>query len=469
MRSLATKVSFGLAALFIVAFIVIGAIATRNSIVEAQALAQNASQLLRSAALVDVQRLVNRSRNLAGVQSVLEQDAKREGRGLVLLDMNGRLVASSDPSLTHASLVRTPQGLITIDLRYGIGGSGRFERLVLTEPLGLIRSRGRSVAQLYPLPQPLSERLLAASNRRFLIALTVVGVVTLLCGYLLAQHLLDPIRRLTRATERLRMGSYEKLHIDRDDELGDLACTFNALTDELQRASRQRKELIADLAHELRSPLTNIRCAIEEMQDVGRSVTAADLESVREDVLQLQYLIADLHDLSMADAHALRLQLAPLELTKLVVAALQGFSQQFNLKGLHLTTRFPDADVVVSADGARVRQILANLLSNAIRTTPVDGTIVVSVTREDDVAAVLVQDSGPGFNPAHGQLIFERFFREEPSRSRQTGGSGLGLAVCRQLVLALGGRIHAENTENGARFTFTLPLAERAALEEAVL
>jgi len=463
MRSLAAKMSVALALLFVVAFSIVGALATRTSFAEAQAISRNANQLLHSAAVADVQRLYDRSRNFSSVQAVLARDTQREGRGILLLSATGRLIGSSDSALTSASLTPGPQGLITIDLRYGVDGTERFERLVLSQPLGVIRSNGRIIAQLFPMPHAAAQPSLVAANRRFLIGLAIVGALTLGCGYFLAQYFLDPIRRLTKATDRLRGGSHEPLHIDRDDELGDLARTFNALSSELERASRQRRELIADIAHELRSPLTNIRCAIEELQDVGGTVSEGALKSLHDDALQLQYLITDLHDLSMADAHALPLHQECLDLNELIAVTLRGFTAQAAAKGVRLHTHFSSGSLAVTADGTRVRQIAANLLSNAIRATPAGGTITVGVTRRGDAASVSVQDSGPGFDPQHRELLFERFFRAEPSRSRQTGGSGLGLALCRQLVKAHGGDIYAENTPHGALFTFTLPLTEYAA------
>jgi signal transduction histidine kinase len=470
MRSLATKMSLWLAILFVVAFVIVGAIATQNTLVEERSLVQNAQQTQGFAAGTDVQQFYDQNRTLAGVQSVLVRDAQREGRGLVLLDASGRLVASSDPSLTRADVIRGERSFTTLDLRYETTGSVRIERLKVSQPLALIRSKRGTIAHLYPLPHPtIGGQSLAAFNQRFLIALAVVALLTLVCGYLLAQYLLDPIRKLTRATEQLRRGTYEKLNAGRSDELGDLARTFNALTAELEAASRQRRELIADIAHELRSPLTNIRCAIEEMQDGNVPATEAELASVHEEVMQLQHLIADLHDLSMADAHALHLEMQPVELKKAVAAAIQSFAKQFELKDLHVTTEVPQADLVVSADATRLRQIVANLLTNAIRATPDRGRISISLTRDRAAASVSVQDSGDGFNPAHAELIFERFFREERSRSRETGGSGLGLALTRQLVLAHAGTIRAENTGSGARFTLTLPLANAAATAESVM
>ncbi|MBV8363444.1 MAG: HAMP domain-containing protein [Candidatus Eremiobacteraeota bacterium] len=460
MRSLATKLSVCLALLFIVALVIVGAIATRNSVRDQRMMLQSVRQLSTSRAAADVRRFVERTGSLRGVQSVLASDAQREGRGLLLLDAHGKLVASSDPTLVQAKFARSASGFVTLGLRYERAGSVGFEQLMLSQPLGVVRLPGGTVAQIYPLPHPLSSPSPVATNRRFLAALAIVGALTLLCGYLLAQYFLDPIRKLTRAAERLRQGSYEKLNLKRDDELGDLADTFDALTTELERSTRQRRDLIADIAHELRSPLTNIRCAIEEMQDMKAPVSASNLKSVHDDVLQLQHLIADLHDLSMADARALHLRIQPLDLKAAVETSLQAFSPQLLSKQVQLTSNFPNSDVVVSADGARVRQIIGNFLANAIRATPVSGRIGIDVARLDRCARVSVEDSGPGFRTENAERLFERFFREEPSRSRETGGSGLGLAVCRQIVVAHGGKIWAEQRNGGgARFSFTLPLA----------
>jgi signal transduction histidine kinase len=300
--------------------------------------------------------------------------------------------------------------------------------------------------------QPLLDRS-ALFNERFLVALGAIAAVTLLLAMLLTNRLvLAPIAALTAAVRRMEGGSLsQRVGIDRNDEIGELARSFNALAARLEASETRRKALVADIAHELRTPLTNIRGSIESLQDGVTTASPEELEALHDDALLLQRLIADLHELSIADAGELRLQYAGVDLA----GELRAASTDRRII-LDIAPDLPR----IACDGGRVRQVLHNLVSNALRYAPGDTPVTVAARRDDAGIRVEVRDAGPGFPPETADAIFERFYRVDDSRSRATGGSGLGLAIAKQLVEAHGGRIGALLREGGgATFWFTLPIA----------
>jgi two-component system, OmpR family, sensor histidine kinase BaeS len=288
-------------------------------------------------------------------------------------------------------------------------------------------------------------------NQRFLVALGVITVVTLLIALWLTNRLvLSPIGDLTRAVRRLGSGSLsERVDIERNDEIGELARSFNDLATRLEESETRRKALVADIAHELRTPLTNIRGSIESLQDGIVTATPEELRALHDDALLLQRLVADLHDLSVADAGGLRLHLIDVDIANELRTAAADPREVLDLP----------ADLpLVTCDPGRLRQILHNVLSNALRYAPQDSAVILRAMREGSSVRVEVEDAGPGFPPAEAEAIFERFYRVDDSRSRETGGSGLGLAIAKQLVEAHRGTIGAfVNERGGATIWFTLP------------
>jgi len=461
MRSLRTKVAVFVAALFLVSFALLATISTKIAYVdEHMVVAPPGPAPLHGLSALD--NYYARQHTWRNVRALLARLARANNRQLLLTGARGEFVDSSDAAIKAVETRRDAQGGFRFDLRYSTQGEVRVGNLQFLRPAYAVRS-GRGVAGLvFPLlaPQALPAReSLVAFNRKLLLAFGVIGAVSVLCGLLLAQYLLEPIAKLSAGAERLRRGDYDRISVDRNDEVGNLGRILNALSSELARAQREREGLIADIAHELRSPLTNIRCAVEEIQDGLVKPTPGDLQSLHDEVLHLQRLIEDLHDLSMADAHAFKLETRALDIRAEIDAALTASAKQFDLKRVAIVREFPKVPVMVQADASRLKQIMANLLSNALRATAEESVVRVSISSDRASAHVTVEDSGQGFDPANSERLFERFYREEASRSRETGGSGLGLALTRQLVVAHGGTISAANTGHGARFTFSIPLA----------
>ncbi|HEV7922904.1 MAG TPA: ATP-binding protein [Thermoanaerobaculia bacterium] len=255
-----------------------------------------------------------------------------------------------------------------------------------------------------------------------------------------------PIERLTAATRQMEAGDLAvRVEPAGGAELEELARGFNAMAAAVARTEELRRRMVGDVAHELRAPLTNIRCELESMQDGLTEPTAERIESLHQETMHLATLVDDLQDLALADAGKLTIDQQPVAIAPLVRRAVAGRSVK--LEG--------DEETMVLADARRVLQILTNLLDNAF--THADD-VRVAWERSGSEVRIRVQDRGAGIPAEELPRIFERFYHVDPSRSRDTGGAGLGLAIVQQLVAAHGGRVWAESEAGkGSTFTFTLP------------
>ncbi len=273
---------------------------------------------------------------------------------------------------------------------------------------------------------------------------------------LLAARLTRPLRRLTDAVDGARDAPL-LAPVTTRDEIGRLAGAFNDLTARRQQLDGQRKGMVRDIAHELRGPVTNMRSWLEAADD-GLVATDAHLRAtLLDETLQLQHIVADLADLAAADAGELVLHREPIALDEVVRQVVDAHRAAAQAAGVTLTVQVDD-DPELDADPVRLRQILGNLIGNAIRHTPAGGEVVVSGRGDDREVTIVVADDGEGIAPQDLPRLFDRFWRADPSRSRRTGGSGLGLPIARQLAQAHGGTLTARSGGAGAGATFTLVL-----------
>ncbi|MFG2352252.1 sensor histidine kinase [Streptomyces sp. NPDC048521] len=284
----------------------------------------------------------------------------------------------------------------------------------------------------------------------------LVLAVTVAVTAVVAIRLVRPLRALTEAA-----GAPPELHVrvpvTTRDETGILAEAFNDLTERRERLEAQRKAMVSDIAHELRSPLTNIRGWLEVVRDGVVDPDPALLDSLHEEALVLQRIIDDLQDLAAVDAGTLRLHREPLRAGDLLeqVAAAHRVAADAAGVALGITA---DPAAWLDADPVRMRQVLGNLVSNALRHTPAEGTVTLAARRDRDDVVLTVTDTGSGIAPEDLPHVFDRFWRAEKSRSRRTGGSGLGLPIVRHLVAAHGGTAEAASEPGeGAVFTLRLP------------
>lgn len=268
------------------------------------------------------------------------------------------------------------------------------------------------------------------------------------------------LSRLRDAVERLDLRDLSlRVPVEGDDEVAALAAAFNRMVDRLEAHERVRRELFADVAHELRHPLAVLQGRLELMQDGVVPLDPTQVMNLQDMVISLTRLVGDLRDLSLADVGRLSLSLAPLDLGALIADLRENMEPVAADKGIELAATVAPDLPPVSADAERMRQVLVNLLANALHYTPRDGRVAVRAWVDGRRVLVEVTDTGPGISAEDLPHIFDRFYRADKARSRASGGSGLGLAIVRSLVTLHGGTVQAESRPGeGSRFTVALPL-----------
>ncbi len=304
----------------------------------------------------------------------------------------------------------------------------------------------------------------ASFNEALLLALIAAGLVAVLVSLAFSRGLVAPLRRLTSASQLIASGHYaERVPSTGQDELGQLATSFNRMAEKLEQVEAMRRQLIGDVSHELRTPLTAIKGSMEGLIDGVLPATPETFQQLHQEAGRLERLVDDLQELSRIEAGAYTLELKPLELTGLVQATLKRLRPRALERRIDLKSDLPDPLPPVLADADRITQVLTNLVGNALQYTPDHGSVTVSAVPRGDELWVSVADTGIGIPAGHLPHLFTRFYRVDKSRSRQSGGgSGIGLTICKHLVEAHGGRIWAESAGEGqgSMFTFTLKIAD---------
>jgi signal transduction histidine kinase len=328
------------------------------------------------------------------------------------------------------------------------------------------------------------QHFLAQVNGALLQAGLLAGGLGLLLGVVIARGLAAPLSRLSAAARQIARGKLgERVPIAGAAEIADTARAFNEMADGLQQAERLRQNMIADIAHELRTPLTVIQGNLRAILDDVYPLEKAEITTIYDETVMLSRLVGDLRELAQAEAGRHTLVMQPVEAAPLLRSAIATFEAAAAEQGVTLVVDLPDQLPPVLADHDRVRQVLHNLIANALRYTPAGGTISLSAiletkderrrTKDDSNAAssfvlrpssfvvLQVSDTGKGIASADLPHVFERFWRADRSRSRDQGGSGLGLAIAKQLIEAQGGQIGVESRIGaGSQFWFRLPAAE---------
>jgi two-component system sensor histidine kinase BaeS len=393
------------------------------------------------------------------VQPVLDRVAKESGSGVLLFDGARQLVAVSPPAIRGTNPSMAADESLTWERATP---SGRF-RGVIRGPQAVIRDRsGATAGFLFLLPadpalaQPQPIRIV---DVWFFWTFLIAAIAGVLMAVGIARWTTRPILRLTDATRRMEGGDLSvRVAPSGGRELAELAESFNAMAGALDRNEELRRRMVSDVAHELRAPLTNIRGELESMQDGLTQPTPERLESLHEETMQLARLVDDLQDLALAEAGRLELEPQRVELAALVRRAVTGVERLAREHSVRIVEDGP-SDLVVAADPRRAVQIVTNLLSNAVTHMQRPGEVRVTWAPEESMAVVKVIDEGVGIPADDLAKIFERFYRVDASRSRTTGGAGLGLSIVRQLVAAHGGRVWAESeVGRGSTFAFTLPV-----------
>jgi two-component system OmpR family sensor kinase/two-component system sensor histidine kinase BaeS len=291
----------------------------------------------------------------------------------------------------------------------------------------------------------------------------IAGVIALLMGSLLFFQVTRPMRRLSQAAQNIAAGDLSQRVPTFDDEVGQMARSFNTMAESLQRMEQQRQNMVADIAHELRTPLSVIQGNVEAMLDGVLPASPEELESIHQETVLLNRLISDLRTLSLAEAGQLALDKQPLDLGQVVTRVAEKYRLRAEEQSVALSVQVAQNLPQISADVGRVEQVLVNLTENALRYGASDagGRVTLGARAVPDGVEAWVSDTGPGIAPEELPHVFERFWRSEKSRNRQTGGSGIGLALVKQLIEAHGGRVSVESTPGqGTAFRVVLPIMQ---------
>ena len=304
---------------------------------------------------------------------------------------------------------------------------------------------------------PLQHDFLLQVNRITFWAGLGAAAVAVVLGVLVSRQLTAPVRELTRAAERMSQGELDqRVEVRGGDEIAELGLAFNQMAASLAQQETPRRNLMADIAHELRTPLSVIRGDLEALLDRIYEPTPEALASLQEEALLLSRLVDDLRALSLAEAGQLQLQRERVSLRNLLTTVVQNFVPLAEMRGISLRWNPPAGELAVEADAHRVQQVVANLLSNALHHTPPGGSITLQAGDGRSEVEVTVADTGPGIPPEDLSHVFDRFWRNDTVGNGE--GSGLGLAIVKGLVQAHGGRVWAESeVGRGSSFHFTLP------------
>ena len=360
-------------------------------------------------------------------------------------------------------------GLATADGRVIMPMSGKFERdEVVPEPFPPefqpVEYGGEVIAYLLisedrGILSPPEAAYLRRANIAFGIGSVTAILVAVLLGYLMSRNIVNPLSRLTEASHKLASGEYSQaVAIETEDEVGQLAEAFNQMSADLAESTRLRKQMTADIAHDLRSPLAVISGYIESMRDEVLQPTTARFDTIYSEIEHLQHLIEDLRTLSRADAGELPLNLQRIDPQELIDRTIATFRLQAEKKNIQLEADIPDVLPSIQGDEERLAQVLGNLVNNALRHTPEDGSIKLNSRKDANGVVLTVEDTGEGIPADALPHVFDRFYRVDEARQQNSGESGLGLAIAKSLIEAHGGTINVFSQVGfGTRFDIFLP------------
>ncbi len=379
-----------------------------------------------------------------GIQPVVEQIESMRGQRIVLTDAKGIVIADS-----HGELLGE---------RYQTDLPGR--SLVFPgreDIMGTVYIDSRSASDLTS-PQ----RLLRPISYLLLWGSLVAVVIALVITFFLSRRILSPVKALTLAARQLGKGDFsQRVMIKDKSEVGELAQAFNMMAENLERDEQLQRNMVADIAHELRTPLSNLKGYLEAIRERVVEPDEKTIRSLDEEASLLSRLVNDLQELSLAEAGELKMVIQPEDIAELINQTVIAVQAQASAKGLSVSIDLPDELPSVNIDSQRIGQVLLNLLENALAHTGKGDAVTVTAREQGKWVEVTVSDTGEGIPSEDLPNIFDRFYRVDKSRTRATGSSGLGLTIARRLVEAHGGKINAQSEPGkGSRFYFTIPVSE---------
>jgi two-component system sensor histidine kinase BaeS len=405
-----------------------------------------------------------------GVQPQLVQWSNLYNMRIVLTDNSGIVLADSEGKLTGTRYTSKEPGqpVLTFPQRFGgfmMGGQPTTPPAQTTAPVigtsaaGILHIIHNDDTDINLTSLQITYKTI---GRFFLWGGLLAVAIALLLTFILSRYILAPVKSLANATMKFGKGDFSH-RVDFKDkgEMGELGRSFNTMADDLERNERLRRNMVADVAHELRTPLSNLRGYLEAISDGLVKPDEATVHSLSEEVSSLSRLVDDLQELSLADAGELKLVFQREDISKLIRDTVTALQAEAAAKRLTLSASLPATLPELNIDSHRIKQILYNLLDNALAHTGPEGRITVTAWEEEDRVYVSIADTGEGIPAEDLPLIFERFYRVDKSRTRSTGGTGLGLTIVKRLVEAHGGRIDVRSKPGqGATFTFSLPISK---------
>jgi signal transduction histidine kinase len=395
---------------------------------------------------IELSRYYQFTRSWQGVQPLVVQWGNLYGRRIILTDSNDNVIADSSETLLGRQYAEKTPGRAMTPMM----GTGPTGKLYIIH--GDLPDINRAALQI----------TYGTIGRFFLWGSLLAIAIAILLAFVLSRRILAPVKALTGAARQFGKGDFSR-RVDSGDkgELGELARSFNSMADDLERTERLRRNMVADVAHELRTPLSNLSGYLEAIRDDVVQPDDATIRSLSEETSTLIRLVNDLQELSLADAGELKLILQEDDISRLVRETVTALQTKAAAKGLTISADLPTALPAVYIDSHRIRQVLNNLLENALEHTGREGRITVTTRQKENRIYISVADTGEGIPPEDLPMIFERFYRVDKSRTRATGGSGLGLTIAKRLVEAHGGTIEVySNLGQGSTFTFSLPMSK---------
>ena len=447
-RSLAIKLVLAFLAVSLAGIALIGVLASNVTAHEFGRFVNTQRPTTLAASLTDYYVTHN---GWTGVETIIQNNNSTSAtdpiRPLVLVDNHGNVVFSTDIQFQN-------QKPSADQVAFGVP----------------IWANGQIVGLLIPafpprgaIPRPPANDYIARINQDLLGGALGAVALSLLLGLLLSSTLTRPLKELINATRDVANGNLEReVPVRSKDELGDLTKSFNQMSSQLKQSRDLRRNMTADIAHELRTPLSIILGHAEALSEGKLTPSSETFDIVYDEAKHLSLLVEDLRTLSLSEAGELTLALQPISPSDLIDRVVGAYLPKVRALNVSLET---DADAGlpdINADAHRITQVFGNLLENALRYTPSGGHVKLSARSLSDETEFRVQDSGPGISEIDLPHIFDRFYRGDKSRSRQDGGSGLGLAISKSIIETHGGRIWAESAVNeGTTIVFVLPMFKK--------
>ncbi|MCF7890185.1 HAMP domain-containing protein [Candidatus Bipolaricaulota bacterium] len=376
-----------------------------------------------------------------GVQKLIDRISKTYQNRIVLTGVEGSVVADT-AGLTGSS------SQDALNLKIATLGEAN-------NPSGFLYLKDRKRSELEKI-------FLSSVNESITFAAIISVLAAVFLTLIYSRRTLKPINDITSAAERIERGNLDQeVKVKSRDEVGKLASAFNSMAEELKKQERLRKDMVSDVAHELRSPLTKIHGYLKAIKEGTMEANEKAIDSLYRNSKLLKRLVDDLQDLAMAEAGKLNLEKQPILLSDIISKAKESIHLRLEEGNLELNVG-SNGKVLLNVDPDRIHQVLQNLLENAIIHSPEGGTIQLGTELTDDQVEISISDEGEGIPKEDLPHVFDRFYRVDRSRSRTTGGTGLGLTISKELVEAHGGKIDVRSEEGeGSTFTVTLPYKEK--------